>query len=86
MFSSPTTPVSPVHSVDEACTWGGGGGPGKEAAHQTAVEQQLLGDAVVPAEMLQVLPPLGPLSRGRHGLSLTAGGHSQQGIVGFCLV
>lgn len=39
------------------CTFGDGGGPGDDAPHKTAVEQEFLGEAMV----LQVLPPLSPL-------------------------
>lgn len=52
------------------CTFWVRRGPGDDAAHQAAVEQHFLGEAVVFAEMLQVLPPLGPLGRRTHGAGL----------------
>lgn len=42
-------------------TFGVGGCPGNEAPHQAAVQQDLGGEAVTPAQVLQPLPPLAPL-------------------------
>lgn len=41
------------------CTFGIRGGPGEDASHQTAVEKDFLGEAMVFVEMLQVLPLVG---------------------------
>lgn len=53
-------------------TFGVWGGPGDDAPHQAAIEQHFLREAVVPAEMLQVLPPLGPLGRRTHGWNFSS--------------
>lgn len=60
-------------------TFGVWGGPRDDAPHQAAVEQHFLGEAVVPAEMLQVLPPLRSLGRRTHGwkFSSSAKHHSR---------
>lgn len=44
-----------------ASTFSVGGCPGNEAPHQAAVQQDLGGEAVTPAQVLQPLPPLAPL-------------------------
>lgn len=57
--------------------WGGGctfqiwGGPGHNAPHKTAVEEDFLGEAMVFTEVLKVLPPLAPLAWCTHGWKLT---------------
>lgn len=55
-----------------ASTFGVRGGPRDDAPHQAAVEQHFLGEAIVPAEMLQVFPPLGSLGRSTHGCNFTS--------------
>lgn len=50
-------------------TFGGRGGPGDDAPHQAAVEQDFLGKSVISAEISQALPPLGPLGWRTHGRS-----------------
>lgn len=56
----------------EYSTFGVWGGPRYDAPHQAAVEQNFLGEAVVPAEMLQVFPPLGSLGRCAHGWNFSS--------------
>lgn len=55
-----------------ASTFGVGGGPRDDAPHQAAVEQNFLGESVVPAEMLQVFPPLGSFGRCAHGWNFSS--------------
>lgn len=57
----------PSRQTANASTFRVGGGPGDDAPHQAAVEQDLLGKSMISTEVLQVLPPLGSLGRRAHG-------------------
>lgn len=60
------------------CTFGVWRGPGDDAAHEAAVEQDFLGEAMVFTDVLHVLPPLVPFSWCTHGCSLSTVKHSVQ--------
>lgn len=59
-------------------TFGVRGGPGDDAAHQAAVEEDFPREAVLSAEMLQVAPHLVGLAWRKHGWKLTIAKYSRQ--------